>query len=352
MSKIKLGKYPYTYARVSYMKAALLKKSDYDKLQKMSLSEVINFISESGYRKEIDEFAVKYNGVDLMEYSLTRNMANSFNKLKKISSKGLRQLLDAYLLRNDVWNLKTILRSKFTGEDPQETENLLIPCGDISLDNLKEMIEKDSIEDVWRMIPNLDKKEIEHGIREYTESKNLSFMENTLEKKYYDFISNFANRLPKKGKTFRDFLYVEIEILNLLNIIRMKRANVPTENISKYIIPISEKEDLALQSFIIANNETDISKFFIKREYGKVLQAGLEEYKKSGSLITLEKSLQKHLLEKTTQMPKKHPLSVDVILGYMFAKEIEIRNLRTILRAKQFEMSDEFVEKSLVIANV
>ena len=48
--KLSLGKYPYTYARVSVMKGNLLKKEEYQKLLKMSLNEIISFLQNSEYK--------------------------------------------------------------------------------------------------------------------------------------------------------------------------------------------------------------------------------------------------------------------------------------------------------------
>lgn len=59
--------------------------------------------------------------------------------------------------------------------------------------------------------------------------------------------------------------------------------------------------------------------------------------------------LYKYLLEKSILLQHQHPLSIDIILGYMFAKEIETRNLRVIAKGKQLGLSNEFIESQLVM---
>jgi len=66
--KIVLGRYPYTYARVSVMRASILTKDDYHKLLKMSLNEIISYLQSSEYKKAIDELGIKYAGVELMDF--------------------------------------------------------------------------------------------------------------------------------------------------------------------------------------------------------------------------------------------------------------------------------------------
>ena len=46
-----LGKYPYTYARVSVMRSFLLRKEDYHKLMKMNVNEIISYLQSSQYKK-------------------------------------------------------------------------------------------------------------------------------------------------------------------------------------------------------------------------------------------------------------------------------------------------------------
>jgi len=54
------------------------------------------------------------------------------------------------------------------------------------------------------------------------------------------------------------------------------------------------------------------------------------------------------LLKQSILLLHQHPLSVDVILGYMFAKDIEVRNLKIIVKGKQLGLSEEFIESQLV----
>ena len=82
----KLGEYPYTYVRSNVMKSLLLKKEDYHKLLKMSLPEITRYLQESEYKREIDELAGRFKGIDLIELAINKNLVNCFNKLKRISN--------------------------------------------------------------------------------------------------------------------------------------------------------------------------------------------------------------------------------------------------------------------------
>ena len=72
--KLSLGEAPYTYARVSVMRSKLLKRDDYNRLMKMKLNDIIRFLQETEYKKEMDEIAMNYSGIDLVEFALNKNL--------------------------------------------------------------------------------------------------------------------------------------------------------------------------------------------------------------------------------------------------------------------------------------
>src|SRR3989338_10043450 len=93
LAELAAARHPYTYARVAFMRAALITKSTYPKLLKMGLSEIANFLQTTEYKKEIDELAVNYSGAELIEIAINRNISNTYIKLRRISKPELRILI-------------------------------------------------------------------------------------------------------------------------------------------------------------------------------------------------------------------------------------------------------------------
>lgn len=346
--KIKLGFYPYTYVRSTAMKALLIKREDYHKLLKMSLSEITKFLQDSVYKKEISELAAKHSGIDLLELALNRNMAASFDKLRRISPKELNLLIDEYVKRKDIEDIKTILRGKFTNLNVDKIKSSLIGAGTLSLDFLFKLAEM-KFEEILKNLKIIEFNYLEKAYKEFSESKSLAALESLLDHFYYDDVLEFTKRLPLEGRLFREFLEKEIEILNIINLIRFKREKLDKKEIEKYLFFYKEHwKNKKLKKLIETDNLNELMKNLEKEEYGDVIKRGLEEFEKNASLIKLEIGMYKFLLGKSILLMHQHPLSIDVILGYMFAKEIEIRNLRLIIKGKQLGLSDDFIEKQLV----
>ena len=148
---------------------------------------------------------------------------------------------------------------------------------------------------------------------------------------------------------FRSFLLKEVEILNILTLLRLKKAKFSRDLVKNFIIPTGDKlKDSKMRELIAVDDLAQLSKAFEKTEYKALIVKGIEEFKNTNSLIVLETELYKHLLRQSILFMHQHPLSIDVIIGYMFAKDIEIRNLKIIIKGKQLGLSEQFIESQLI----
>lgn len=347
--KLKLRFYPYTYVRTIVMKTLLFKKEDYHKMLKMSFNEIAKFLQDSHYSREINELATEHSGADLLELALNKNLSHSFKKLIRISSYELAVVVKEYIKRNDIEDIKTILRGKFTNMDEKMITNSIISAGTLSPEFLTSLLKKDSIEDILKNNSIVDFPLLKAGLKDLNEKNTLVTIENAMDKYYYNHLMEFSRTLPKQGTLFRNFLLKEVEILNILTLLRLKRVKFDKKIIMDFIISTGdEKKDAKIKSLADVDDLDELSKALEKTAFKDVIQKGMEEFKEKDSLITLETELHKYLLNKSTLLQHQHPLSIDVILGYMLAKDIEIKNLRILIKGKQLGLADDFIERQLV----
>ena len=347
--KIKLGFYPYTYVRTVVMRSLLFKREDYQKMLKMSFSEIAKFLQDSNYRKEINELATQYTGADLLELALNGNLAESFQKLMRISSPEIGRLVEEYLKRRDIEDIKSIIRGKFTNSDEKTIAASITGAGTFDKQFLLSFLKKESVEDILQSLKFSNLPEFKTALKDFKEKKDLAGIENALDKNYYTNLIRFSRTLPKQGDLFRQFLRKEVDILNILTLIRLKKNNFKKEAIKNFIILYDNKlKDLWMNNLANANDIDQLAQLMKKTEYKNIIAKGMEEFKKTGSLITLETELYKHLLKQSILFMHQHLLSIDVILGYMFAKDIEVRNLKIIIKGKQLGLSEQFIESQLI----
>src|SRR3989344_6810363 len=106
MKLMKFGTYPYTTSRVKVMKSSLLAKEDYLKMKKMGLNEMIRFLEEREYKKEIDALSPHYKRMELINVALNENLASTVNKLLRISTKESQDLIKNYSMKWVIGNIK------------------------------------------------------------------------------------------------------------------------------------------------------------------------------------------------------------------------------------------------------
>ena len=322
--------YPYMYARASAKKAKLYTEKDYERFLKMEVNEISRKMEEGEYSEEINYFGSEYNGADLIERSLNRNLANTLEHLLKISSEDAKPIIRTYLRRFDIINLKRIIRWKQTDET-EKIEHILYPIGTMGLSF--EKIREDSLEEIIEFIEFPD-SEMDYR-SEVEKCETPQEIEACLDRVYSEEIRNLADKTrSKEFKSFVDTeqLYQDIEVA-----LRMKKYDVPEAEVRSRLTggKIDEIEDI-----IQADNlEEAIAK---AEELTGAEGENLEE---------LEHSMEQRRLEEALATLHREPLGLSSVIGYMVAKTIEVENLRMIARAKETGIQNkETIRNNLVIA--
>lgn len=359
-----VGEHPYTYARVCAMKGKLIEREQYNRLLKMRVNEVLKFLQETHYKREIDEMTVTHLGLNAVEAVLDKNLVRTLRKLKRISDGSLQAVISKYLERYDLHNLKTVLRGKFTGSSEQKIEGMLLNVGAIRKPFLLNLLKKNSVdemtEDIERMLM-LNSSETDEKTRRsahaafaaarevFRKQNNLFEIENVLDHYYYASLLNFAQRISGQGERFKSFLLHEIDVLNLRVLLRLKREKIRPEEIEKYLFfsgaALSRETLRRLLKIEALDQLVDEIK---KRGFCKKMDDAKKEKKEEKSLIDIETHLQHYLLEKANLLLHQHLLSINVILGYMLSKEIEVRNLKILVKGKHLGLPEEFLGRELI----
>ena len=341
--------YIYVCTRLRVRRSLLLPREEFLRMLNMELSEIVRHVGEMGYRKEIDELATGFSGVDLVEMGLSWNMAKEFQRIRDIIPGRLTGFTSAYLRRWDIQNVTNILRGKAQGMDAGKIKEVLIPAGDLDREALDRLLAEDSVEKVvaalsgMRFYP-LMKQVLAPGVT----NESLMTLENELIKEYYsDLLAEVAGGV-RGGKTFLDWLRMEIDFLNIRNLFRVRQQKEKGE-VLPLMIPGGRipPEDLAALNRIEDRGEfIDALK---KRAVHEPLQDALEEFRKERPIHEIEIALTRALLRQTEFQSRLHPFSIYPILAFLEEKRYEVANLRTIARGKRVNLPAEEIKGYLVI---
>ena len=102
-----------------------------------------------------------------------------------------------------------------------------------------------------------------------------------------------------------------------------------------------------INSLLNKEKLSELIRTLSKTPYSKIVTKLDDEIQ--DPLLRYEVNLERFLLEKSILLFHQHPLTVDLVLGYMFAKDIEILNLRTIIKSKTLEFTEDYVKNLIVV---
>jgi V/A-type H+/Na+-transporting ATPase subunit C len=282
------------------MKTRLLKQADYKRLMNMSVPEITRFLGESDYKEDIDRLAQQFTGINLIEYGLMKNLERTFKRVHKFSLKNAHEQVSLYLKKWDYWNIKTVLRGIQSKPKRQGILNNMVLVGDFNQGFFERVLDNaNSIEQAIDYFKNTPFYRILEKHKE-----NLAKLEDELDRFYY------LNLLKNPNPHLHAFGKKQIQTVNTLNMLRLKDLDSKKDFLIPSMDPVlSVPEEL-----------DDLEKIaYVKQQE---LKFGLR------SLHTFKANM-------------------EPLLGYFNAKEVEVNNLRMIIRGKHTGLPQETIEKQL-----
>lgn len=341
----KQSTYPYTYARVMVMKGGLLKPAAYDRLAKLSLDGLLKHLNGTDYAREIQRLAIQHQGIRLLELALQENMARAYGKLRTISPPEFGMLFDTHLFRRDIEDIKIILRGVSAGIPKDEIRRRVIPVH-FSEAQYGKLILSSTVEDVLNQLPFLPPGSFADALSRYRSTKSLTLVENVLDRHLYSMMLKRVKALPQHLQVVRGFLLLELDLMNLMAILRLKEAGLPPEAIKRMVLMGEGRIEESLMRQIVGADIVPAIRLIKTSPYGSLFQRLDEEHP---DLAAAENELERFKLKESTKFLHRQPLTADAILGYLFAKEAEVRNLLLLGKASHLGLGSEFVRRNLVV---
>ncbi len=307
---------PYTYARIAVMRSRLFRKQDYERLLKMGYHEALRYVQDNHPELKLE--------ADI-DHALNASLMQVVGKLYRISNPAMQEFVRHYAMRYDMENIKVIIRSKFAGLSADEVRPALYPS---LTAKPEELLLKNTVDDVLMAVPFLKQ----------ARGKELFEIENMLDKYYLESLYAFAQKMRGESSSVARFLLQEIEGVNIKTILRL----LPEQrSLEQYVVRPSS----LVQAMLRKKNVAGI--LAVLRKEKRTTLDGSEP----DILVQLEMELDSAVLRKEALLMHQEMLSAQYIIGFLFAKEIEVRNVRTLIKGKKLSVKPDYLEKMLVIGS-
>lgn len=338
-------KYSYVNARVKSRAGELLEEKDLIQLMESeSLGEVLSLLADTPYADELSKLPESPT-VEEVETALYSSFVDDFITLTNSAKEESKDFLMELLRKFEVEDLKAILRMKHA----RVTEEIsLFPSEKVFRRGLRKLLEASDVSELVALLEGTMYKDIlERELPEYEKEGRILSLEIALDNDLYD-----ALRRKMDALSFADEHVVQrlIGILhgstNIMTTLRCKLGGIDAEEFRKYLLPYGY--GIEIKDLLVAEDVKSAILSLPSEPYGRILSEALPKFEDTGSLVPLELALRKVLLEESKRYLAGDPFNIGTIMSFLNLKEIEMKNLRTIV-ASRGELTAEKVRELVVL---
>lgn len=338
-------KFGYANARVKAMKQSLLQKRELDAIaETSSLPEIYALLERTPYRQDIVDASLKESPLpDQIELACTRNFSRALKKVLKVIPEDARPVIMGLFERYEIENIKLIISGKQSGLDKERISAMVVETGFLPRGVLARMIAAHSVKEA---ISALEGTPYHAAIsaatkKEFTLEKALA----AIDSHYYGKISAIAEKFLGEETLILGMMKAQVDAKNISVVLRAKKENLPEKQIIGMILATGNITKEKIKSAISAKTVEEAAKIL---DAGFGLSNAIEQYRKGGSLISIEIAVEKGMARKGLHVLRRGVLSVSAIAGFLLVKEEEVNNIRKIVRAKEFGIAPEKLKEMLV----
>ncbi|MGZ4902296.1 MAG: ATP synthase A1 subunit C [Halobacteriota archaeon] len=346
--------YEYACARIRAMKSRLLERKALEDLAlKLDIGAVISELQRTPYREDIEEASVQHSGIACVEEALRRNLAKTLRLIFSfVKGEDAERCIKIFLNKWDIQNIKTILRGKNIHEVAEEIAGSLAPAGELDDAILAELIKQPDVKAVIDLLATWGveyARPLTHHFTEYSETRDLVVLEYALDKFYYDNALKAVGGLSYDEGIIQGMLRTEIDVINIKSVLRVIRDKVEPEDTDYYFIPRGKELDTDELTDMSKTRTIDGAFKQLASTSYNFLANVPDEYVKTEKISAFEKELDAFLLQKALSMSSGDPLSLALVVAYLWAKFNEITNIRIIALCKTEYVPEKEVMGELVL---
>lgn len=301
-------KYAYAVGKIRAFETQLINFSQLEKVWQQT-----GFKASAGFFEE--KYGLENFSEDNFEYRLNEHLGKTIKTLKALAID--RPLFSIFLLKYDFHNLKILFKNL--------SDNSVFPSGNFSKEELAEMFKAfnfSRFNEISDMIPPRLSAIFK------SDEKNVPIVDYYLEQLFFDVSIMTAKKY--KNNFLVDFIKKQIDIKNLSTFYRSVKQKKEKDNLSKYLL---------------ANGYIDKEIFLTA--FGNPASLKITQYEKMLDLakVDFEKAADDFITE-YIGVAKYISFEIAPLIGYLWAKEIELKNVRIILYGKinNFEKEEVFAQ--------
>ena len=342
------GNVPYVASRAKARRQALMDKARLRQLINQSPDQLTNTVAESGYQNEINLYASRYTGGDLVEAALTHNLEKELDNMLSHCRGKVRKIVEIYSSRYEYQNAKAVLRAVANGIEAEKLSKDILP--DLNEINTPWIKILESSDDLRSAAQQMRRKSFGSALANLPEDARLSHYEDALDRHYFSASLKALGYSGNDSRYLRNVLATEIDHRNILNVLEASAFGIEGNALLEELIPGGKL--LPQRSLSSVANGGRSAMMDILRSNAKFDIAGFEEAlqtsEKERSLDAVITWLHAREYAQMQKMSYLHPVSALPIVHYIAMKVKEVTDLRMIVRGRFAGLPPEILEAHIL----
>ena len=340
-------RYPFLSAYLKGEEAKLVTSDHINRMSNVSsIQDILEVIKETDIGSYLEGVLVET--FDDLDEHLWMYFGECLERLEwfKPVPADILKILKTYIVKYDILNIKAALQGISTGKQARK-----IPIGVIH--NYGLLDELSSAENVDGIIELLTKCKLgnyasvleDYKIDGEVESRLLA--EARLDEEYYKNLLDITKGI-KDGSILSKAFGIIIDMTNLQVILRAIITGIGP-GAAEYTVSGGYMISSAVIRDLISLKLTDIPGRLENTQYRNVVEEVVSSYDRTKSIAIVEEIIEKHKFKLSQEMLSPRVLSPLMAAWYLILKEVEIRNLRLIIKAMFDNISVEEIRNYLVL---
>ncbi len=330
--------YAFANGRIRKLEKGLLNKDILDRMIKSSDAvSALKILTES----DLNDYSFDLNNPADFENSLNKELLHTYDIIKNISKVSTFNFLYfTFASKYDFHNIKILIKSKYLKKDI--SNELFSPIRTIDIEKLNLAIRDEKYEDIPDSFEFLIKK----TFSEYSKFKDPEIIDFILDKERYIMIFNKIKEveiIETEELFLRRFIKINIDLNNIISCIRAKIRGERKSFTKEFLIP---EGDFKIEN-IVEIYDSPLSSWFeklIHTDYKDIVELGVNYFQKNNSLMELEK-LRDNFILNFSKIGKYVTFGIEPLVGFITAKENDIKNIRIILSGKLNKLSPDQIKE-------
>ena len=330
MAKVKVIKdteYLYASARIKSLEKNLLTR---DRLERMcearTPEDALKLLNEAGWPE------IANPTMAAVEEALSSRRSEAFALIRSLAPD--KRLPDVFLVKYDYHNLKALLKSEVTGEDP---EDLQIDSGRFPVRQLRLMLQEDSFSAMTKNMAD----SVAEARDVLARTQDPQLLDLILDKAMYADMLEMAESLSSKFLT--GYVVLMIDSVNLRVAVRLRRMGKGAEVLRYALIPGGDVSASRLLGDVTPDT---IEAVFNTSPLSGAAQTGAQALRGEASLSDVDMACDDALL-KYLKNAKYIAFGAEPLIGYLAAVEAELTSVRTVITGRLAGLAAELITERL-----